>query len=72
MLYIIKWKEVISCLIQVACWPPKDQYYNNKLMLTFPEVSYCNEKSPQNFGGFFFMVIIFLHYALFISLIQNI
>ena len=28
-------------------------------MLTFQEVSYCNEKSPHNFGGFFFMVIIF-------------
>jgi len=41
-------------------------------MLAFPEVSYYNEKSPQNFGGFFFMVIIFLHYTLFISLIQDI
>ena len=41
-------------------------------MLTFLEVSYCNEKSPQNFGGFFFMVFIFLHYTLFNNLIQNI
>ena len=41
-------------------------------MLTFQEVSYCSEKSPQNFGGFFFMVIIFLHYPLFISFIQEI
>ena len=38
---------------------PKDQYYNNKLMLAFQEVSYCNEEAPRILGASLFRVTIF-------------